>query len=78
MSYTITREFSRGATSSPGKDDYFEWIEYFTESEKLRVIRVRLQMGEENEITFNPYTEEFRHALDRAINKGKPLNLLGS
>ncbi len=73
MSYTTIREFSKGATSSPGKDDYFEWIEYFTEDEKIRVIKVRLQNGGENEITFNPYTEEFRHALDRAINKGKQL-----
>jgi hypothetical protein len=69
---TITRKFTEGATSIKGEPDYYEWREFLTTDEKIRAIKVYLEGGK-NQIFYDPYKEEFRKALNRAINNGKLL-----
>lgn len=70
---SIIRLFTQGQTSMPGKPDHYVWKVYITKNENQHLIKARLASGHINEVIYNPSTEEFRNALDRAINNGIPL-----
>lgn len=68
MSYERLRRCAKGAPTVDGNDYPFE--EFFTQSEAIRIIEVTFLDGKKKEITYNPFAEEFRSALNRALALG--------
>jgi hypothetical protein len=65
-SITIISEFKKGKINIKGVSVSGEWKTYVTDKENIILLRAFLK-NEIKEVAYNASTEEFAHALNRAI-----------
>ncbi|HKR03182.1 MAG TPA: hypothetical protein VJY62_00995 [Bacteroidia bacterium] len=66
FSITIVSEFKKGKIKLKEGADFCEWKTYLTDKENILLLRAFLKT-EVKEVVYNASSEEFAHALKRAI-----------
>jgi hypothetical protein len=68
--FSVTKEIANGKTGPPGEPDSYVWKSFLTDCEDLRVIHI-FHGNAVHVTSYNPFEEDFPHALNRAINEEK-------